>query len=398
MENAYPFFPKSEFVPGKTLIIFEEIGDCPNARTSLKAFAEDGRYDVIGTGSLLGVANYRKRSKEKIPTGSETYLKMSSMDFEEFLWAINASEAFIEKIKASLLSFEALPEPYVDYGKAAIKAYMLVGGMPAAVKAYLASNGNVLEAREKNLGLLHDYEMDFGRYIDEKGNEMIDYVLKGRISAVWRSVPIQLARETGNSKFRFADLGGRGRKEDFSLAVDWLQEAGMILKASNTLVPEPPLLSNAIENEFKLFASDMGLLSACYEEALYQESLQGLLGARKGALVENLVATFIQKSGRKNYYYANSLAHKEIDFLLESQEGVILLEAKSTNGKMLASKALVEGENPYKHYKCYKVIESNFGVGSFYRTIPHYALPFFLDSLSERETIQIGIPKLNEEK
>jgi predicted AAA+ superfamily ATPase len=187
LKRAYPYFPSSNFVPHKTIIVMEEIGDCPRARTSLKAFESDGRFDVIATGSLLGVANYRKRKKEALPTGSEEFLKMTSLDFEEFLWAIGASQDFIDRLKDSAESFAPLPEPYIEYGKVAMRSYLLVGGMPDAVIAFLESGGDPLAAREVHRRLLRDYEADFGRYVDDGGEERYDMILKGRISAVWKT-------------------------------------------------------------------------------------------------------------------------------------------------------------------------------------------------------------------
>ena len=393
LQKAYVYFPAELFVPGKTVLVFEEIGDCGQARASLKSFALDGRFDVIGTGSLLGVANYRKRKKEPIPTGYEEYLEMSSLDFEEFLWAIGATEAFIAELKKHVESFAPLSQPFIEYGKSAIKAYMIVGGMPEAVINYIESGGDFMAARNKLLSLNRDYETDFGRYVDEDGVEKIDFILKGRLTSLWRSIPAQLARENGNSKFRYNDVPGRGRKEDLALPIEWLLEAGMIIKGRNTIVPESPLPSNAKEDEFKLFVADPGLLSALYEPSLIQESLQGILGAKKGALTENLIATFLSKAGFGTYYFADSLKHKEIDFVVEADDGIVLIEAKSTNGQVKASKDLVSGQRPYQRYTCIKAIENDFGTGSFYKSVPHYALPFFLNSISERGKLPIGLPK-----
>lgn len=394
LRNAYPYFPSSNFVPYKTAIIFEEIGDCPRARTSLKAFKEDGRFDIIATGSLLGVANYRKWQKEAIPTGSEEFLKMTSLDFEEFLWAIGASQDFIDRLKESVASFSPLPEPYVEYGKIALKSYLLVGGMPDAIKAFLESGGDPLAARNVLTNLLRDYEADFGRFIDEDGVERYDMTLKGRLSLVWKSIPSQLSRESGASKFRYKDVGGRGRKEDYELSLNWLEEAGLIIKCHNTLSPEPPLKSNARDNEFKVYVSDPGLLSSAYEPSFASLSLDGLLGARKGALTENLVATMLNKAGYDCLYYGLTIEHKEIDFLLELSDGVCLLEAKSTNGGMAASKALMSGQSPYKYYRCFKIIENNFGEGAFYKTLPHFAFPFFLEMLQEKSSVRIDLPSV----
>ncbi len=394
LKRAYPYFPSSNFVPHKTIIVMEEIGDCPRARTSLKAFESDGRFDVIATGSLLGVANYRKRKKEALPTGSEEFLKMTSLDFEEFLWAIGASQDFIDRLKDSAESFAPLPEPYIEYGKVAMRSYLLVGGMPDAVIAFLESDGDPLAAREVHRRLLRDYEADFGRYVDDGGEERYDMILKGRISAVWKSIPMQLSRENKNSKFRYKDVGGRGRREDFELPLDWLEEAGLIIKCHNTSAPEPPLKSNALQDEFKVYVSDPGLLCATYEETLASLALDGLLGARKGALTENLIATMLNKAGLDCFYYGSALEHKEIDFLLEDAFGILLLEAKSTNGGMAASKALMEGKSPYKRYRCFKIIENDFGKGAFYQSLPHFAFPFFLEKVMSRPSKRILFPEV----
>ena len=174
LSKASLFIKDAKFVPNKTCIIFEEIGDCPNARLSLKQFSLDNRFDVIATGSLLGVINYRHLSTTKIPVGYEEYLEMASLDFEEFLWALNTPKNAIEKLKDCLNNNTELEDAYSNYFKDAIKKYIIVGGLPEVVCIYLKSN-NFIDARNKQLNLLKNYRSDFGRYVDDDGKERIDY-------------------------------------------------------------------------------------------------------------------------------------------------------------------------------------------------------------------------------
>lgn len=382
IRKSAPYFPTSSFEPNKTILIFEEIGDCPLARTSLKSFALDKRFTVIATGSLLGVLNFRKKTKIDIPTGYEKIIQMTSMDFEEFLWANGLSEENINLLKQYTSKEAEMPQALVNYYKEMIKRYVIVGGMPESVKEFLKSN-NYIKSRDYLNGLIKDYRADFGRFINDKNEEEIDYLLQSRLNKIFDSIPSQLARETNTHKFKYSEIKKGGRASEFEEPFEWLEKTGLIIKCFNLRAIEKPLEANANRSYFKVFLSDIGLLMALFPISVSQSFLNDELDSRKGAIFENLTATMINKNNLPLYYFSNGTDHVEIDFIIENKDGVILLEEKSTNGKMAASRAVMEGKTPYKANKCYKIIRENFGSGSFYITIPQYALPFVLDNIKD---------------
>jgi len=381
IRNATPYFPDDEFVPFQTILIFEEIGDCPLARTSFKSFALDHRYAIIATGSLLGVLNYRRKMKVDVPTGYEKIIHMSSMDFEEFLWANGVATKDIDVLKDFTSRREQLPNALADFYKEMMKRYVVIGGMPESVKAFLKTN-NYISSRTTLEGLLSDYRVDFGRFINDHNNEEIDYRLQIRLNRILDSIPAQLARETDTHKFKYSEIKSGGRSSEFEEPFEWLEKAGLVLRCFNLNAIETPLEANADRSYFKAFIADIGLLMASYPISISQEFLRDELDSRKGAIFENLAAIMIHKAGLPLYYYSKGSEHLEIDYIFEGDQGIILFEEKSSNGKMAASKALMQGKTPYHATSCYKVIRENFGTGDFFTSVPQYAAPFLLDEIA----------------
>lgn len=354
IRKSAPYFPNVKFVPYKTILVFEEIGDCPLARTSLKSFALDKLFSVIGTGNLLGVLNFRRRFKAEIPTGYEQIIQMNSLDFEEFLWANGLSEENIEVLKKYVKSNKELP---------------------------LALANNYIESRNYLEGLIKDYKADFGRFVNDDSEEDVDYHLQLQLNKIFDSIPSQLARETDTLKFKYSDVKKGGRASEFEEPFEWLEKAGLVLRCYNVHALEKPLEANASKVYFKAFISDIGLLMAMYPVSTSQAFLNDNLDSRKGAIFENLAAIMLNKSGFPLYYFSSGANHLEIDFIIENIDGIILIEEKSVNGKMAASRAVMEGRTQYKAVKCFKIIKENFGEGSFYTSIPHYAFPFLLEDM-----------------
>lgn len=375
------FFTDKNFDLPSTVLIFEEIGDCPLARIALKSFALDGRYDVIATGSLLGVINFRRKNRIKIPTGYEEYLYMSGLDFEEFLWANGIDEAQINELRTHTKEKTELDSFTADFYKKQIKNYLAIGGLPEVVSVFVDTNRNYIEARNILDRLLTDYRTDFGRFVDDSGKEEIDYRLQNQLNMIFDSIPKQLARETDVNKFKYSEIKKGGRAAEFKEGFEWLEKAGLVLRCFNVKAPESPLSMNADETYFKAFISDTGLLMAMYPIVTLRDFLNDSLDSRKGALYENLAGVLIHKAGFPLYYYANGEKHLEIDFLIEGSSGLILYEEKSTNGKMAASRAIMTGQTPFSASVCYKIIENNFGKGSFYLSVPQYCAPFLLDEI-----------------
>ncbi len=380
ISNSSVYFKESNFIPYKTILIFEEIGDCPLARASFKFFALDKRFDVIATGSLLGVINYRRKQKIDVPTGYERIIHLSSLDFEEFLWANGVSQKAIDDLKGYANRIEELPSALSEFYIQMIKRYVVVGGMPKAVKEYLKTN-NYLKAREELVNLLLDYRSDFGRFINDKNEEEIDYKLQSQLNQIFDSIPRQLSRESESFKFKISDVKSGARYSEFKEPFIWLEKAGLILRCFNLKAIEKPLEANKSDSSFKVFISDIGLLMAMFPLTTSQQFLRDELDSRKGAIFENLLATMISKAGFPLFYFLNGSDHLEIDFILEDNDGILLIEEKSVNGKMRASRMVMQGNSPYKAKCCYKIIRNNFGKGDFFTSIPHYGAPFILDDL-----------------
>ena len=257
---------------------------------------------------------------------------------------------------------------------------MIVGGMPDSIKKYLKTN-NYIKSREYLEGLIKDYRLDFGRFVNDKSNEEIDYHLQNKINQVFDSIPSQLARETDTHKFKYSEIKSGGRSKEFEEPFIWLENAGLVLRCFNLRAIEKPLELNTDKTYFKTHISDIGLLMAMYPISTSQELLEDKLDSRKGALFENLVATIINKAGLPLYYFSKGSDHLEIDFIFEGDKGIVLLEEKTINGKMAASRSVMEGKTKYKADICYKVIRENFGKGDFYTSVPLYALPFLLENI-----------------
>ncbi len=380
ISKSSPYFPNAKFIPFKTILIFEEIGDCPLARTSLKSFALDKRYTVIGTGSLLGILNFRRKIKIDIPTGYEKIIHMTSMDFEEFLLANGLNEKNIELLKKYIKEEIEIPSSLSAYYKEMLKRYVVIGGMPGSILKFLKTN-NYIESRDYLRGLIQDYRADFGRFINENNEEEIDYNLQTKLNQVFDSIPSQLASESDTLKFKYSAIKKGARSSEFEEPFVWLDKAGLVLRCFNTKAIEKPLEANVDKTYFKAFISDIGLLMALYPIGTTQSFLNETLDSRKGAIYENLCATMINKCGLDLYYFSNGRDHLEIDFLIEDNCGIILIEEKSVNGKMAASRNVMEGKTAYKAKKCYKIIKENIGKGSFYTSIPQYGTPFLLDDI-----------------
>lgn len=384
IRKAKLFLSDKNFDIENTVLIFEEIGDCPLARTSLKSFALDGRYDVIATGSLLGVINFRRKNRVKIPTGYEEYLSMTGLDFEEFLWANGIGEEQIAELKKQTAEKKELDSFTSNFYKKMMKDYLAIGGLPEVVSRFIDSNKNYIEARNVLERLLTDYRADFGRFIDDNGKEEIDYRLQSQLNMIFDSIPKQLARENDVNKFKYSEIKKGGRATEFKEGFEWLEKAGLVLRCFNVKALETPLSLNVDETYFKAFISDTGLLMAMYPIVTMRDFLNDNLDSRKGAIYENLAGVLIYKAGFPLYYFANGEKHLEIGFLIEGADGLILYEEKSTNGKMAASRAVMTGQTPYTAAVCYKIIENNFGDGAFYTSIPQFCAPFLLDEIKEK--------------
>ncbi len=360
--------PGINFVPGQTVIIFDEIQECANARASIKAFMLDGRYDIICTGSLLGIKGYNKKKGKGIPTGFEHIVYMKPMDFEEFLWAKGIGEPVINEIKRCFDNrtpvSEAIHKAMLRY----FKEYICVGGLPYVVDRFISTNDmNVVYSEQRDI--IEEYKDDFGKHLDENERESVDLTLLARINRVFDSIPAQLAKE--NKKFTYAQLEKKARGENYQAAIQWLYDAGIINICYNLSNTTLPLEGNKLDNMFKIYMQDSGLFVAMLERGTAGRILSGDLGMYKGAIFENIIADCFSKKDKKLYYFHKD-SGLEIDFVTMYSNETAIIEVKAVSGNTKSAKTVLNNKEKYNVNLCIKLSENNVGYENEILTMPYY--------------------------
>lgn len=384
MMNLSAIMPEAEFIPYETCLIFDEIQDCPDARTALKSFKIDGRYDVIATGSLLGVKGYGEKQKKKdkeqlgknsVPVGYETIVDMYPLDFEEFLWANGIRQVIIDTLSDCLLHETPVPDGIHQTLMQLLYRYIVVGGLPEVVNKFLETK-HIGQVGEVFSTIIAEYEDDMVKYADDND--------KPHIRECFESIPRQLAKE--NKKFQYATIKKGARSSQYLGCLQWLEDAGIIRRCYNTTTTELPLSGNAIEDCFKVYVTDIGLLVALLDPGTRADVLQGKLYGYKGAIFENLMADFLCKK-RKRLYYFHKEFGLELDFLVRHHGECLPLEVKAKSGKT-KSLSTVLG-NPDHYHVTHAIKFGNYNVGrqGAVLTLPLY-MGFLLD-LDDDDEIEL---------
>ena len=351
--------PSKKFIPDKTIILFDEIQENPDIATTLKSFKIDAGYDVICSGSMLGI-NYKKIHSNSV--GAKTDYEMHSMDFEEFLWAKGYSQEQIDTILQHMLDNKPFNENESSVFKSLFLDYCVLGGMPEVVKIYIETGtfSGTLDVQEQ---IRLDYEEDVRKYA-----EGID---QAKIIRVYRSIPAQLAKE--NKKFQFNKVEKNARSREYTGCIEWLKDAGVIVECNCLQFPELPLKGNIEENKYKIYYPDTGLLvSALDEEAQDDLRINKNLGVYKGALYENFVAEAFVKQGLGLFYYKKDNSSLEEDFFVRTQNDLIPVEVKSGNNQSKSLAELIENRT-YSDIS-YGIKLGNFNVG---HANDIYTFPYF---------------------
>ena len=361
--------PGALFVPGKTVLIFDEIQECSAARASIKFFMEDGRFDVIATGSLLGIKGYNSKYSGGVSVGFEHTVFMKAMDFEEFLWALGISEETIDYVKDCYQNkaqvSPAVHQAFTRY----FREYICVGGLPEVVKRFVETK-DMNQVRREQRDLLEEYRDDFGKHLDENEQEKVDGKLLAQINKVFDSLPSQLSKE--NKKFMVSKIDKKGSLEQYSSAIQWLVDYGLIERSYNLSVPEFPLEGNKVPDVFKLFFTDTGLLIASLDEGTAGHVLSGELGIYKGAIYEQSFADAYLKNHKKLYYYSKE-SGLEIDFVTQNNGEVILIEVKAKDGRTKAGTEVLTHKEKYKDVvKMIRLKDTNVGSFNNIDTFPAY--------------------------
>ena len=355
------------FEVGQTVLILDEIQDCPEARTALKFFRIDGRFDVIGTGSLLGVKGYGKEPKS-IPVGSETVIDMYPLDFEEFLWANGITELIIESLKKCLREEIPVPEALHNRMRQLLLQYTVVGGMPDAVQTFVNTK-QMNEVLRIQRDIVRSYEDDMVKYAERQD--------KSRIKECFQSIPKQLSKE--NKKFQYSVVKKGSTASRYAGSLQWIEAAGIISRCYNLSITELPLDGNAEEDIFKVYMKGCGLFVSMVEDGTQFDILQGNLYAYKGAIFENLIADIFAKMGRKLYYYHKD-SGLEVDFVIRYKGKCTLVEVKAVTGNTKSAKTILRHPEKYHVDSAIKLGEYNVGRNEQTLTLPLY-MAFLLREL-----------------
>ena len=352
--------PNVRFIEHDTLIFLDEIQHCPNARTAIKFLAIDDRYDIISSGSLLGL---HYSDIVSVPVGYETPIDMYSLDFEEFLWAYGYDDAAVQTLREYFLSREKVPSPVNEKFHQILKEYLIVGGMPAVVNTFFETN-NFQETYQKQVSILAEYENDIKKYAKTTDRQ--------KIRDCYYSIPRQLSKEY--TKFQYKTVTADGSAKKYENSLDWLIDAGMIHKVYNVSTPILPLAGYEQPDQYKIYTTDIGLTTAMFGFQTQAALMSGsLTGPAKGGIYENLIFDMLIKRGYRLYYLKRADSTQEIEFLIEQNCTVIPIEVKSKNGNTLSlNQFLKEWNPPYT----YKLTGGNVGVSDTKITLPHYMAMF----------------------
>ena len=367
LKRITAYFQDFKLLPGKTLIFLDEIQCCGNARTAIKYLAEDMRFDVISSGSLMGLT-YGEDDDESvevpssIPVGYETQITMHSLDFEEFLWAIGYGEEAIGALGSYLKSGEKIPLAVHEKYEALFREFIVVGGMPEVVSNFAEySDFNEVERIQRDI--LATYYDDISKHA--KGRE------KQLVRMCYDAVPKQLAKEQKKFQYTTVEKGQTRRK--YAGSVQWLKDSAIVQVCYNVREPYLPLLANANEEQFKLYLNDTGLLCCIYGHETKLAVLNDTIrGNARGGIYENAVSECLVKRGYSLYYYRPDSIH-EIEFLMEKGGEVIPVEVKAGNRSTPSLNQFIEA---YKPSVAYKLTNSQNGKVDAKETLPHYMVLF----------------------
>ena len=352
--------PDVRFEKGKTLLFLDEIQHCPAARTAIKFLATDEMCDVISSGSLLGL-HYKEMVS--VPVGYERQIEMYSLDFEEFLWAYGYGEEAIAALRGYFERAEKIPDAIHSKLSSILREYLAVGGMPDVVNTFFATH-NFQAVNQKQSNILAEYEEDINKYASATE--------KQKIGACYYSLPRQLAKEY--TKFQYSVVSKGGNAKKYEHALDWLTDAGFVKAVYNVSMPQLPLRAYEKTGEFKIYGTDIGLVTAmCGFETQAALVEDKLTGPAKGGIYENLIFDMLTKRGIELHYIKKESGTQEIEFLIEQNRGVIPVEVKSKRGSTQSLNAYLKEWDPPL---AYKITAGNIGVADGKVTLPHYLAMF----------------------
>ena len=370
VKNISRIDPSKQFIAGKTILVFDELQEFPEIATALKFFAIDGRFDVVCSGSLLGISYKRIESNS---VGYKTDYELYSLDFEEFLIAKGYQEDFIEEIYVHMKEGQPFSELTMSVLKELFLDYCILGGMPAVVLRYIET-GTFEGTLEMQRQLLADYQEDIRKYADGMDQT--------RILNVYHQIPVQLSKE--NKKFQISKVAKGARFRDYRGCIEWLRDAGLINICYCLHMPELPLKGNFDDTKYKIYFKDTGLLVAMLDEEA-QEDLRANknMNVYKGALYENIVGEALSKCGYQLYYYKRDDSTLEEDFFLRTASCLVPVEVKAVNGRYKSLRMLIDSDKYEDIQYGIKLCAGNIGVENKIFTFPYFCTFLLKRYLSE---------------
>lgn len=366
--------PEFEFTEKETLIFFDELQACPNCATSLKFFRQDGRFDVICSGSLMGI-NYRQIESNSV--GYKEDYEMHSMDFEEFLWAKGYRQEQIDDLLLHMLELKPFSDLEMNVMLENFNDYMITGGMPAIVNSFVKKK-NFSGTLKMQKQILLDYEEDITKYaagLDQ-----------GKILNIYRRIPVFLGND--NKKFQITKVARNARNRDYIGTVDWLVNAGIVNICYCMDTPYLPLRGNYNPDNYKLYFRDTGLLiGSLDEEVQYDLRANKNFNTYKGAVYENIVADMLVKAGYDLYFYRNEKSTLEMDFFVRDADSLIPVEVKANDSSTPSLNKLIENEKYSDIRYGIKLCCGNIGFNGKFYAFPYFTTFLIKKWLKERKQI-----------
>ncbi|MCR5097925.1 MAG: AAA family ATPase [Lachnospiraceae bacterium] len=355
-------YPQIDLIPKESVIFLDEIQECPEAITSLKFWSEDGNYDVVVSGSLLGI-DYNRPSS--YPVGYVEYIRMYGLDFEEFLWANNISDDMIGSIRECYENKNVVPEAIHNRMMELFRVYSSLGGMPEVVDSFI-SHMDFVEVDRIQRQILQGYQYDIAHYADS--------VEKIKAEKCFMSLARQLL-DKENHKFQYKEVEHGGRAQKYYSSIEWLLRADIIRLCRVVTDVSYDLGDYARDDFFRAYTSELSLLVAMKDYGIKQHIVENTLtGNTKGGLFESVMADILIKKDYDLYYYKNDTTKKEIDFLIQKDEMIIPIEVKSSNSKATSLNKLLDEKKDIK--EAYKFIDGNIGCANSVYTMPLYMAMF----------------------
>ena len=364
-------FPDVSRTDGSTLIFLDEVQHCPNGRTALKFLAKDKRFDVIASGSLLGLNHNEERS---FPVGYIQTMQLSPLDFEEFLWANGIGNDIIDYLRSCFENRKPVEKFIHETMLAYFTTYMIIGGMPAVVDSYVKTQDySVALALQREI--IKGYRNDVVKYAEASE--------KAKILRTFDSITTQLSKDYKKFQYSVIDKGARNRSYGGSLL--WLKDAGIVTFCNNLSSIQLPLSGFCIDNEFKVYMADTGLLVSMYEDGTAFSIQRGELGLFKGAFYENIIAQCLTAQGIPLFYFSPS-SSLEIDFVINYHHEPCLIEVKSGENKKSKSLDTVLESGKYAVNRAIRLSRNNIGESGKLLSLPLYMIMFI-----EREENSLSV-------